>query len=127
MRRETAQDALRTPAYDYAYDVVHDRLVDAYGRPTKAPRYVKKQARAFLKIADGRDKAWIISEKKARQVKALLDLMIMPKGLKAGQRYSDCMVGYQWLRGRRLMHGITDGAGQTEIRAPRSGGLPQKF
>lgn len=86
-----------TPAYIYASDVVHDRLTDTQGRATKAPKYVKKQARAFLRIADGRDKKWMISEKKVRQIQAVLGLMIMPKGLKAQRPFSECMLGYQWL------------------------------
>lgn len=97
VRSETPSVVLETPAYTYACDVVHDRLTDCYGRPTKAPRYVKKQARAFLKVADGKDKKWTISDKKVRQITALLKLMIMPKGLKAGQPFAECMLGYQWL------------------------------
>lgn len=97
MTRETPSAVRETPAYEYAYDVVHDRLKDCYGRQTKAPKYVKKQCRAFLKIADGKDKKWIISDKKVKQIQAILSLMIMPKGLKAQQPFSECMLGYQWL------------------------------
>lgn len=97
MTRETPSAVLDTPAYTYASDVVHDRLTDCYGRPTKAPRYVKKQARVFLRVADGKDKRWTISDMKVRQIRGILDLMIMPKGLKAGAPFSECMLGYQWL------------------------------
>ena len=95
--RETPSAVLDTPAYKYASDVVHDRLTDCYGRQTKAPRYVKKQARVFLRVADGKDKKWTISDMKVRQIRGILDLLIMPRGLKAQQPFTECMLGYQWL------------------------------
>ena len=61
------------------------------------PKYVKAQMKEFIKISDGKDKKYIISEKKIRQVENILKLLNMPKGLKAGQSLYDCTSGYQWL------------------------------
>lgn len=61
------------------------------------PKYVKLQMRDFMNICEGKDKKYIISEKKIKQVENILKLLIMPKGLKAGQNLYSCTVGYQWL------------------------------
>jgi phage terminase large subunit-like protein len=61
------------------------------------PKYVKLQMKEFIKICEGKDKKYIVSEKKLKQVENILKLLIMPKGLKAGQTLYDCTVGYQWL------------------------------
>lgn len=61
------------------------------------PKYVKKQMKEFIKICDGKDKKYIISEKKVKQVENILKLLIMPKGLKAGKSLYEATVGYQWL------------------------------
>lgn len=60
------------------------------------PKYVKKQMKDFMKICEGKDKKYIISEKKVKQLENILKLLIMPKGLKAGQTLYECTVGYQW-------------------------------
>ena len=61
------------------------------------PKYVKIQMREFIRIHDGKDKKYKISEKKLKQIEGILKLLIMPKGLKAGQPLYDCTCGYQWL------------------------------
>lgn len=61
------------------------------------PRYVKLQIREFMRICEGKGKKYMISEKKLAQVKGILKLLIMPKGLKAGQSLYECTTGYQWL------------------------------
>ena len=61
------------------------------------PKYVKKQMKDFMKICEGKNKKYIISEKKVRQLENILKLLNMPKGLKAGQPLYDCTCGYQWL------------------------------
>jgi phage terminase large subunit-like protein len=53
--------------------------------------------REFMKICEGKDKKYIISEKKLKQMELILKLLIMPKGLKAGQNLYKCSTGYQWL------------------------------
>ena len=54
-------------------------------RKKSTPVYVKKQMRDFVRIFDGKDKKYKISEEKLRQVEGILKLLHMPKGLKAGQ------------------------------------------
>ena len=77
-----------TKAYDYCKKSI---------RAKTTPKYVKKQMRVFMRIAEGKDPRYIISEAKYKQIEAILKLLIMPKGLKAGQRLYDCTTGYQWL------------------------------
>lgn len=61
------------------------------------PKYVKLEMRNFMRICESKDKKYIVSEKKLKQLENILKLLIMPKGLKAGQTLYDCTVGYQWL------------------------------
>ncbi len=61
------------------------------------PRYVRKQMQEFLDIEDGKSDKYKISEAKYKQIEAILKLLIMPKGLKAGQTLYECTTGYQWL------------------------------
>lgn len=60
-------------------------------------KYVKKQCREFLRIADGKDDTYFLDEDKVTVIENILKLLIMPKGLKAGQSLFDCTIGYQWL------------------------------
>ena len=66
-------------------------------RKKTTPKYVKAQMRDFMRICDGKDTKYIVSEKKVKQVENILKILIMPKGLKAGQTLYDCTCGYQWL------------------------------
>lgn len=66
-------------------------------RKKTTPKYVKLQMRDFMKICEGKNKKYIISEKKVKQVENILKILIMPKGLKAGQSLYECTTGYQWL------------------------------
>ena len=75
-------------AYEYARWAVKAKEV---------PRYVKKQCRIFIKIADGKDKKYILDTTKVKQIENVLKLLIMPKGLKAGKSLYECSCGYQWL------------------------------
>lgn len=61
------------------------------------PKYVKLQMRQWMDICEGKSDRYEISEKKIRQVENILKLLVMPKGLKAGQPLFDCTCGYQWL------------------------------
>lgn len=61
------------------------------------PKYVKLQMKEFIRICDGKDKKYVISEKKLRQLENILKILNMPKGLKAGQPLYNCTCGYQWL------------------------------
>lgn len=66
-------------------------------RKKTTPKYVKLQMRAWMKICEGKDKKYVVSEKKARQITNLLKILNMPKGLKAGQPLYNVTTGYQWL------------------------------
>lgn len=76
-------------AYEYATDVIKGRVL--------APRYVKKQCRVFLRIANGRDSKYVINQRKLGQIDKLLQVMNMPRGLRAGDPLYECLAGYQWL------------------------------
>ena len=60
------------------------------------PRYVRLQMLEFLNICDGKSEKYIFSKSKYKQLENILKLLIMPKGLKAGQTLYECSVGYQW-------------------------------
>ena len=75
-------------SYKYAKNVVEGKI--------NAPKYVKKQAADFLEVANGKNKKYVIDEKKLNLIDNLLKLMIMPKGLKVGERIYDCLVGFQF-------------------------------
>ena len=66
-------------------------------RKKTTPKYVKLQMREFMRIHDGKDTKYVISEKKLAQLENILKLLNMPKGLKAGQSLYECTTGYQWL------------------------------
>ena len=66
-------------------------------RRKTTPKYVKAQMRDFIKICDGKNKTYCVSKNKLKQVENILKILIMPKGLKAGQTLYECTTGYQWL------------------------------
>lgn len=61
------------------------------------PKYVKLQMRDFMRICEGKNKKYIVSDKKVTQLEHILKVLIMPKGLKAGKTLYECTTGYQWL------------------------------
>lgn len=85
---QASELVLNSPAYKYCKEAV---------RLKTTPKYVKKQMRAWMPIAEGKDSKYKISEKKLKQVEALLKILKMPKGLKAGQSLFECSTKYQWL------------------------------
>lgn len=62
-----------------------------------SPKYVKLQMREFMRLCEGKDKRFIVSTAKIEQIEGLLKLLIMPKGLRAGESLYNCSAGYQWL------------------------------
>lgn len=74
---------------DYARKVVTGQEI--------APKYVIQQCKEFLDTAEGKNDKFIISWKRVKMIDALLKLMIMPKGMKAGQTIYECTEGYQWI------------------------------
>lgn len=75
-------------AYDYCKKCIKQKTT---------PKYVKRQMKDFIKICEGKDKTYCISQNKLKQVENILKILIMPKGLKAGQTLYQCTTGYQWL------------------------------
>lgn len=75
-------------AYQYCKKSIHK---------TTTPKYVRKQMEDFMSICEGKDNKYIISEKKLKLIEGILRLLIMPKGLKAGQSLYECSCDYQWL------------------------------
>ena len=61
------------------------------------PIYVKKQMREFIDLCDGKSEKYYVSPEKVETLENALKLLIMPKGLKAGQTLYECSTNYQWL------------------------------
>ena len=61
------------------------------------PRYVRLQMQDFMRICEGKDEKYMVSGRKLKQLENILKILIMPKGLKAGQSLYECTTGYQWL------------------------------
>lgn len=66
-------------------------------RQKTTPKYVKLQMKDFLKVCNDKDKKYMINMQKVKQIENILKLLVMPKGLKAGETLYNCTVGYQWL------------------------------
>lgn len=79
----------KNKAVVYAEQVVKGKVV--------APKYVKKQCEKFLYLWKDKDKKYCIDKKTANLISKLLKMLIMPKGLKAGQTLYECSTGYQWV------------------------------
>lgn len=79
---------MNNKAYDYAKKVIDLKTT---------PKYVKIQLKEFIKICDGKDDKYCINQKKVKQVENILKILIMPKGLKAGETLYECTCGYQWV------------------------------
>ena len=79
---------MKNKAYEFCRESVKKKT---------CPRYVKLQMKAWMKICEGKDKKYIVSEKKVKQIENILKLLRMPKGLKAGESLFECTTGYQWL------------------------------
>lgn len=61
------------------------------------PKYVKLQMKDFMEVCEDKNPKYKVSEKKLKQLYAILKLLRMPKGAKAGQTLYKCTTGYQWL------------------------------
>lgn len=80
---------MKNKAYQYAIDVIDKKV--------SAPKYVIKQCEKFIEIAEGKNAKYKINEIKVKQIESILKILIMPKGLKAGQSIYQCSCGYQWV------------------------------
>jgi len=61
------------------------------------PKYVRLQMEEFIRICEGKNKKYVVSKFKLKQLENILKLLIMPKGLKAGKSLYETTCGYQWL------------------------------
>lgn len=77
-----------TKAYEYCKKSINAKTT---------PKYVKKQMRQFMRVEEGKDKKYILDLAKYQQIESVLKLLIMPRGLKAGETLYECTTGYQWL------------------------------
>lgn len=84
----TMTKAISSKAYEFCQKSIKAKTT---------PKYVKLQMKDFMRICEGKDKKYEISDKKLSQLEGILKVLIMPKGLKAGQTLYECTVGYQWL------------------------------
>ena len=75
-----------------AYEFCEEHIIK-----DKTPAYVKKQMDDFMTVCEGENEKYFLSEKKLKQIENILKILIMPKGLKAGQTLYECSCGYQWL------------------------------
>lgn len=75
-----------------AYDFCEKNI-----KKKSTPKFVKAQMREFMRICEEKSEKYVISKHKLQQIESVLKLLVMPKGLKAGQSLYDCTCGYQWL------------------------------
>lgn len=76
-------------------DIEYARAV--INKEINASKYVKKQCRLYLKIADGKDKKYCIDKTKRSKIIEMTKLLIVPRGLSAGKTVFDTLSGFQWL------------------------------
>ena len=77
-----------TKAYEYCEQSINKK---------STPRYVKKQMREYMRIEEGKDKKYMVNLKLYTVIVKILKVLIMPRGLKAGQNLYDCYCGHEWL------------------------------
>lgn len=92
------------PSYVYAKKIVKDEIEPPklyYERNGKrkfiSPKYVKKQCKIFLDIADDKDTKYIINEKRISKIDKICKILVMAKGIKTGDKIYNALSGYQWL------------------------------
>lgn len=75
-------------AKKYAKDVINCTI--------PAPKYVKLQCKEFWEIANDKSEKFMIQEENVRIIDGLTQLMIMPKGLRAGETIHAVLAPFQW-------------------------------
>lgn len=63
----------------------------------ETPAYVRKQMAVFMAVCEGKDPKYEVSAEKVKQLENITKILVMPKGLKAGEPLYNCLCGYQWL------------------------------
>lgn len=77
------------PSYVYAEGVSNGKIV--------APKYVIKQCRKFLIIANDKNDNFVINYKLLNKINKILKNLVMAKGKKTGKIIYQSLSGYQWL------------------------------
>ena len=77
------------PAFLYAKRVINKEV--------KAPKYVIKQCKEFIRIAEGKSKDYFIDIKEVALIENATKLMNMASGLRVGATVYESLVGFQWL------------------------------
>lgn len=119
-----ASEYIKThPAYRYADAIVSGNvdemtLIPEVAAIYKAPAYVIKQCADFLKVANGDDPEYVISEHKCRQIDGLLKLLIMPRGLQFGKT---CMTAQSVISGCFMLQSWQRSQGRTQKKDDTSG------
>lgn len=62
-----------------------------------SPKYVKKQCKIFLDIADDKSSKYVININRIKKIDKILKILVMAKGIKVGKKIYDALAGYQWL------------------------------
>lgn len=61
------------------------------------PKYVKKQCKIFLDIADNKTSKYIIDTNRIKKIDKICKILVMAKGIKTGHKIYNALSGYQWL------------------------------
>ena len=77
------------PSYKYALGVVNKEII--------APKYVIKQCKEFLDIANESNDKYQINNKLLGKIDKILKNLVMAKGKKMGKIIYNSLAGYQWL------------------------------
>lgn len=92
------------PSYIYASKIINDKIKPPklfYERNGEkvylSPKYVKKQCKIFVDIADGKDDKYIINEKRVSKIDKISKILKMAKGIKSNKRIYTVLAGYQWV------------------------------
>lgn len=92
------------PSYIYAKQIVDGTIKPPplfyelnSGKKFISPKYVKKQCKIFLDIADDKSSKYVININRIKKIDMILKILVMAKGIKVGKKIYDALAGYQWL------------------------------
>lgn len=92
------------PSYIYAKQIVEGTIkppplfYELNGeKKFVSPKYVKKQCKIFLDVADDKSSKYVINVGRIKKIDKILKILVMAKGIKVGKKIYDALAGYQWL------------------------------
>lgn len=92
------------PSYIYAKKIVDGTIkppplfYELNGEKTFVPpKYVKKQCKIFLDIANNKSSKYVIDTNRVKKIDKICKILKMAKGIKVGKKIYDALAGYQWL------------------------------